>query len=44
MGRFAAGDYAAFEALYGRHKDAVYRYFLRATDSANAADGAKKYK
>ena len=39
MGRFAAGDYAAFETLYGRHKDAVYRYFLRATDPANAADG-----
>lgn len=39
MGRFAAGNYAAFETLYGRHKDAVYRYFLRATDPANAADG-----
>ena len=39
MGRFAAGDYAAFETLYGRHKDAVYRYFLRATDAASAADG-----
>ena len=39
MGRFAAGDYVAFERLYGRHKDAVYRYFLRATDPANAADG-----
>ena len=39
MGRFASGDYAAFESLYGRHKDAVYRYFLRATDPASAADG-----
>ena len=39
MGRFAADDYAAFETLYGRHKDAVYRYFLRATDAASAADG-----
>ena len=39
MGRFAAGDYEAFETLYGRHKDAVYRYFLRGTDAANAADG-----
>ena len=39
MGRFAAGNYAAFETLYGRHKDAVYRYFLRATNPANAADG-----
>lgn len=38
MGRFATGDYTAFETLYGRHKDAVYRYFLRATDPANAAD------
>ena len=39
MGRFAAGDYAAFETLYGRHKDAVYRYFLRGTDAGSAADG-----
>ncbi|MDE0054707.1 MAG: hypothetical protein OXT64_10705 [Gammaproteobacteria bacterium] len=39
MGRFASGDYAAFESLYGRHKDAVYRYFLRAADPASAADG-----
>lgn len=39
MGRFASGDYAAFEALYGRHKDAVYRYFLRSADPATAADG-----
>ncbi|MYE81908.1 MAG: sigma-70 family RNA polymerase sigma factor [Gammaproteobacteria bacterium] len=39
MGRFAAGDYAAFEILYGRHKDAVYRYFLRGTHAASAADG-----
>ena len=39
MGRFAAGDHAAFETLYHRHKDAVYRYFVRATDPASAADG-----
>ncbi len=39
MGRFAAGDYSAFETLYRRHKDAVYRYFLRGTDATNAADG-----
>ena len=35
---FAAGSYTDFEALYARHKDAVYRYFLRVTDPANAAD------
>ena len=35
---FAAGSYTAFEALYARHKDAVYRYFVRVTDPANAAD------
>ena len=39
MGRFAAGDHAAFETLYRRHKDPVYRYFLRGTDAASAADG-----
>ena len=39
MSRFAAGSYPAFEALYHRHRDAVYRYFLRAADAANAADG-----
>ena len=39
MGRFAAGDHAAFETLYRRHKDPVYRYFLRGTDAANAEDG-----
>ena len=39
MARFAAGGYAAFEALYARHKDAVYRYFMRVTDPASAADG-----
>ena len=36
---FAAGSYPAFEALYNRHRDSVYRYFLRAADSASAADG-----
>ena len=39
MLRYASGDYAAFETLYRRHKDAVYRYFLRQMDAASAADG-----
>ena len=39
MVRFAGGSYAAFEVLYARHKDAVYRYFIRVTDPASAADG-----
>ena len=38
MIRFAGGNYPAFEALYARHKDAVYRYFLRVTDAASSAD------
>ena len=29
MRAYASGDARAFEALYGRHKDATYRYFLR---------------
>ncbi len=39
MSRFAAGSYPAFEALYKRHRDAVYRYFVRVTDPESAADG-----
>lgn len=39
MMRYASNDYTAFEALYGRHKDAVYRYFLRQVDASRAADG-----
>ena len=35
---FAAGSYGAFEILYARHKDAVYRYFLRVTDPSSADD------
>ena len=35
MQRYAAGDARAFEPLYRRHNDAVYRYLLRL--SANAA-------
>lgn len=29
MSRYAKGDVAAFETLYGRHKGPLYRYFLR---------------
>ena len=29
MQRYAAGDSAAFELLYRRHKDSLYRYFIR---------------
>lgn len=35
---FAAGSHEDFEVLYARHKDAVYRYFVRATDPDSAAD------
>ena len=38
MAQFAEGSHAAFEVLYARHKDGVYRYFLRVTDAASAAD------
>lgn len=39
MQRYAeAGDTAAFEQLYHRHKDAVYRYVLRQTGDAEAAE------
>ena len=29
MQAFSAGEYAAFEALYRKHKGSLYRYFLR---------------
>ncbi len=32
------GDASAFEALYGRHKGALYRYFLRQCRSAAVAE------
>jgi RNA polymerase sigma-70 factor (ECF subfamily) len=35
---YAAGDVAAFEALYGRHKGGVYRYFLRSVRERGLAD------
>ena len=39
MQAYAQGDAAAFELLYRRHKDALYRYLLRATASPeHAAD------
>jgi RNA polymerase sigma-70 factor (ECF subfamily) len=39
MLRYRDGDIAAFEVLYGRHKDAVYRYLLRlALDTQVAED------
>lgn len=39
MLRYRDGDVAAFEELYGRHKDSVYRYLLRLSqDPATAED------
>ncbi len=35
---YAAGDAAAFDALYARHKGGVYRYFLRQCRHAGAVD------
>jgi RNA polymerase sigma-70 factor, ECF subfamily len=37
MQAYAHGDVAAFETLYRRHKDALYRYLLRAVRSPDAA-------
>jgi RNA polymerase sigma-70 factor (ECF subfamily) len=37
MQAYAGGDAAAFEPLYRRHKDALYRYLLRGTRSPDAA-------
>lgn len=34
---YAAGDSAAFEVLYRRHKDALYRYLLRGTGAPEHA-------
>lgn len=36
MQAYAAGDPAAFDALYARHKGPVYRFFLRQLDPAEA--------
>lgn len=39
MLRYAAGDASAFERLYRRHKDALWRYFLRqGCDEATAGE------
>jgi RNA polymerase sigma-70 factor (ECF subfamily) len=35
---YAAGDAAAFDALYARHKGGVYRFLLRQCGSASIAD------
>jgi RNA polymerase sigma-70 factor (ECF subfamily) len=35
---YGAGDAAAFDALYARHKGPVYRYLLRHCGNASAAD------
>jgi RNA polymerase sigma-70 factor, ECF subfamily len=37
MQAYAGGDAAAFETLYRRHKDALYRYLLRGTASPETA-------
>jgi RNA polymerase sigma factor (sigma-70 family) len=37
MQAYGAGDATAFETLYRRHKDALYRYFLRHTASPDQA-------
>jgi RNA polymerase sigma-70 factor (ECF subfamily) len=37
MTRYAKGDVAAFEVLYGRHKGPLYRYFLRQCGDPEAA-------
>jgi RNA polymerase sigma-70 factor (ECF subfamily) len=38
MRAYAAGDAAAFDALYARHKGGVYRYVLRHCGHAGVAD------
>ncbi|MEO8738121.1 MAG: RNA polymerase sigma factor [Casimicrobiaceae bacterium] len=35
---YAAGDAAAFDALYARHRGGVYRYFLRQCSQGGVAD------
>lgn len=35
---YAGGDAGAFERLYRRHKDPLYRYFLRHVDAADAGE------
>ena len=38
MLRYRDGDMAAFDALYRRHKDALYRYLLRLSGHPQAAE------
>ena len=38
MERYRTGDLAAFDMLYRRHKDALYRYLLRLSYRRDAAD------
>lgn len=38
MMRYASGDAAAFETLYGRHKGPLYRYLLRQCGNRALAD------
>jgi RNA polymerase sigma-70 factor (ECF subfamily) len=38
MRSYAAGDAAAFDALYARHKGGVYRYLVRHCGNAGTAD------
>ena len=38
MERYRAGDLAAFERLYRRHKDPLYRYLLRMVSHRDAAE------
>jgi RNA polymerase sigma-70 factor, ECF subfamily len=38
MTAYAAGDAAAFDALYARHKGGVYRYLVRQCGNAGTAD------
>lgn len=37
---YGQGDASAFDCLYSRHKDAVYRYFLRQQYSHSASQGS----
>jgi RNA polymerase sigma-70 factor (ECF subfamily) len=38
MKRYCDGDVVAFETLYGRHKDPVYRYLLRLAGNPDTAE------
>src|SRR5689334_3459822 len=38
MLRYARGDMRAFEALYGRHRTALYRYLVRQTRNTESAN------